>query len=179
MGFMGAIRTCFSKYATFAGRASRHEYWNFFLFLFLAGLATNLIDAVMFHNLHEIDDATPLLEFEPHETPVSSLFYFVTFLPHLAVAWRRMHDTGRSGYMALFPMLVSAAALGVFIVGIGAADFFAGGLMDRMLTGITLTILVPLVALLIISPLLVLWWLIRPSQPGSNPHGPNPHEVTT
>jgi uncharacterized membrane protein YhaH (DUF805 family) len=31
---------------------------------------------------------------------------------------------------------------------------------------------------LLISPLLVLWWLTRPSQPGPNQYGPNPHEVT-
>jgi uncharacterized membrane protein YhaH (DUF805 family) len=179
MGFSDAIRTSFSQYATFAGRASRPEYWYFFLFLFLGSLVTGIADAILFHNLPEIDESTPAFEFEPHETPLSSLFYVVTVLPHLAVAWRRMHDTGRSGYMALLPMLLSAAALGVFVLGIGAADFFAGGLMDRILTGITLTILVPLVALLIISPLLVFWWLIRPSQPSSNLYGPNPHEVTT
>ena len=32
MGFGEAIRTCFSKYATFAGRAPRSEYWWFTLF---------------------------------------------------------------------------------------------------------------------------------------------------
>lgn len=179
MSFSGAIRSCFGKYASFSGRASRGEYWNFFLFLFLGSLVTGIIDAILFHNLPEIDETTPALEFEPNETPLSSLFYVATFLPHLAVAWRRMHDIGRSGYMALLPMLVSAAALGVFILGIGAADFFAGGLMDRMLTGITLLILVPLIVLLIISPLLVFWWLIRPSQQGANIYGPNPHEVPT
>ena len=178
MGFSGAIQSCFSKYITFAGRASRAEYWFFFLFLVLGSLATGLVDALWFHNLAEIDENTVLVELEPHETPLSSLFYLVTFLPHLAVAWRRMHDTGRSGWMALLPMLISAATLGVFVVGIGAADFFAGGLMDKMLTGITLTILIPMIALLIISPLLVFWWLIRPSQTGPNSYGPNPHEVT-
>ncbi|MEM1006624.1 MAG: DUF805 domain-containing protein, partial [Pseudomonadota bacterium] len=30
---------------------------------------------------------------------------------------------------------------------------------------------------LFVSPLLVLWWLSRPSQPGTNQYGPNPHEV--
>src|SRR5689334_439203 len=34
MGFGGAIKTCFSKYATFSGRARRPEYWWWFLFYY-------------------------------------------------------------------------------------------------------------------------------------------------
>lgn len=174
MRFTEAIRTCFSKYVTFSGRASRPEYWYFFLFIFLGSIVTGILDAVLFHNLPEIDENSVVIEVEADETPLSSLFYLVTLLPHLAVAWRRMHDTGRSGWMALLPMLISAAALGTFIIGIGAADFFAGGHMDRLLTGITLIVLIPLGLLLFVSPLLVLWWLSRPGGTGENQYGPVP-----
>ena len=32
MGFLEAIMVCFKKYATFSGRATRSEFWYFFLF---------------------------------------------------------------------------------------------------------------------------------------------------
>ncbi|MCL5741540.1 MAG: DUF805 domain-containing protein, partial [Betaproteobacteria bacterium] len=32
MDFVQAIKSCLGQYATFSGRASRSEYWWFFLF---------------------------------------------------------------------------------------------------------------------------------------------------
>ena len=48
MTFQTAIRTCFSKYFTFSGRASRSEYWWFFLFLILPSLVATILDSVIF-----------------------------------------------------------------------------------------------------------------------------------
>lgn len=48
MNFQTAIRTCFTKYAVFDGRASRSEYWSFFLFLLLLFFAAGLVDALVF-----------------------------------------------------------------------------------------------------------------------------------
>ena len=44
MGFTTAVRTVLGKYATFSGRASRSEFWYFYLFNVLAMLAAALID---------------------------------------------------------------------------------------------------------------------------------------
>ena len=44
MGFIGAIKTCFSKYVDFKGRARRPEYWWWVLFNVLVGLALGIID---------------------------------------------------------------------------------------------------------------------------------------
>ena len=38
MDLAEAISTCFSKYATFSGRAMRSEYWYLVLFVVLAAL---------------------------------------------------------------------------------------------------------------------------------------------
>ena len=43
MGFGDAIRSCLQKYATFAGRAPRSEYWWFYLFSLLVILAVALV----------------------------------------------------------------------------------------------------------------------------------------
>lgn len=35
MTFKASVKTCFRKFATFQGRASRSEYWWFFLFMLI------------------------------------------------------------------------------------------------------------------------------------------------
>lgn len=90
------------NYVTFEGRARRSEYWCFTLFNILAVLVLALIDAALFKG-HAI---------------LSNLYALAAFLPGLAVAVRRLHDTGRSGWwylIALIP-LVGAIVLLVFFV---------------------------------------------------------------
>ena len=88
MDFMTAIKTCFSKYTTFSGRARRSEYWNFALFCVLVSTALGIIF--------------------PDQELVSSLFSLITFMPNLAVSWRRMHDIGKAGawsFIVLIPIV--------------------------------------------------------------------------
>ena len=44
MTFTESIKTCFSKYFTFAGRASRSEFWYFMLFCLLGNTILPLFD---------------------------------------------------------------------------------------------------------------------------------------
>lgn len=78
MTFGDSISTCFSKYAAFEGRASRSEYWWWFLFTFLASLASGIVSETL-----------------------SALFSLGVLLPSLAVGARRLHDTNRSGWFLL------------------------------------------------------------------------------
>lgn len=78
MTFGESIRTCFSKYATFDGRATRSEYWWFVLFTFLGSAAAGMIG----------------------ET-VSGLFSLVVLLPSLAVGARRLHDIDKTAWFLL------------------------------------------------------------------------------
>jgi len=83
-----AVKTVYSKYATFSGRASRAEYWYFFLFTIIAGAALSAID-----------------------TALASAFSIANFLPNIAVAVRRLHDTNRSGKLMIALTLVGVALL--------------------------------------------------------------------
>ena len=75
-----AVRSSLSKYAVFAGRARRSEFWWFFLLYVVAGLVGTVLDAV-----------TGL--------PVFALLAFLgLFLPLLSVLVRRMHDIDRRGW---------------------------------------------------------------------------------
>ena len=81
MDLMTAVKTCFSKYADFNGRATRSEYWYFFLFNFIVGIVLGWI---------------PFLGW---------LVSLALLVPSLAVAWRRLHDIGKSGAFYLFILI--------------------------------------------------------------------------
>ncbi|NOD84435.1 DUF805 domain-containing protein [Ruegeria sp. HKCCD6119] len=178
MTFSDAIRTCFANVFTFSGRASRPEYWFFFLFIVIWNIIAGIIDWQFFTQvaITESDEVKSVTA--TSSAPVQSIVGLIVFFPHLAVAWRRMHDTGRSGLYALLPILLILGAFAVLIFGIGIASSFQhGGTLDILFTRATLLIVIPTLIVLVVSPLLVLWWLTRPSQPGTNQYGPNPHEV--
>ena len=98
MTFGGAIKTCFRKYATFSGRARRREYWFFFLFIALVQAFLSLIQ--------EKTGMKPIL---------TAIFSLIVLLPSLAVFWRRMHDTGKSGWNILLILIPVLGALLLFI----------------------------------------------------------------
>ena len=175
MTFTQSVATCLRNYVTFSGRAARPEYWWFFLFVLIANIVAGVIDWQFFTDVTHIETAETQVTTGVSAQPVQGIVGLLLFLPHLAAAWRRMHDTGRSGWYVLLPTLLGLTALGVLVLGIGTASLL-GGTLDRVLTGATLLILIPTLLILLISPLLVLWWLSRPSQPGANVYGPNPHD---
>jgi uncharacterized membrane protein YhaH (DUF805 family) len=80
--YLAAIK----KYAVFSGRARRSEYWYFVLFNFI-GFILLLKVAELINN-----DGSFV---------VMSLFTIGLFLPGLAVAVRRLHDIGKSGWFLL------------------------------------------------------------------------------
>lgn len=85
MDFQTAVRTCFEKYATIAGRARRSEYWWFALFLLIGNLVAGLLDSVVFSDLQVL----------------STVFALGTLVPSICAGVRRLHDTGRSGWWML------------------------------------------------------------------------------
>lgn len=67
MTFTESIKTCFSKYVTFAGRASRSEYWYFVLFCLIGNTILPLFDGFVL-GMSAIQ-------------PASLVFGLVTFYP--------------------------------------------------------------------------------------------------
>ncbi len=97
MDFQTAIKTCFSKYADFNGRAMRSEYWYFVLFLILANIAANVLDFVLFGG----GDVALI-------APIWSL---AVLLPSLAAGARRLHDIDKSGWWLLLGLIPILGAL--------------------------------------------------------------------
>jgi|TARA_B110000914_G_scaffold12445_1_gene9819 hypothetical protein len=82
MNFGDAISSCFSKYATFEGRASRSEYWYFVLFYAGIGGVSSVYVPV-----------------------ISNVFLLATLIPAASAGCRRMHDVGRSGWFQIIPLI--------------------------------------------------------------------------
>lgn len=96
MGFSEAVRSAFSKYATFSGRARPAEYWWFVVFNILGNIVTGAIDYSIFggYVAQTADGYTIVVQ----NSPLSGLFSLAIFLPGLSVMVRRLHDVGRSGW---------------------------------------------------------------------------------
>jgi len=74
------------NYATFSGRARRSEYWYFFLFNVSALILLSFIGAAMGNMIFY------------------ALYALAALIPGIAVAVRRMHDVGKSGWFAIVPI---------------------------------------------------------------------------
>jgi uncharacterized membrane protein YhaH (DUF805 family) len=96
MSFGQAVRTVFSKYATFSGRARRSEYWWWYLFVTLVFVAAGILDAATGLNYGDASYGGGWL---------SSIAGLALLLPNLAVGVRRLHDTGRTGWWLLIGLI--------------------------------------------------------------------------
>ncbi len=182
MTLLEATKTCLQKYVTFSGRASRSEYWWFFLFGILASIVAGVLDTIFFGTtvVETTVTETSVAGNVENDGPLANLLSLALLLPGLAVGWRRMHDTGRSGLFLFFPLIVWFGMIAAIIVSSGVLGLTSGlglGALTAALGGLSLVILIPAMLLLFCAPLVVLWWLTRPSQPETNQYGPNPHEV--
>ena len=112
MGFAEAIKSFWSNYATFKGRARRSEYWWIQLFLVLTNLAVAAIDLALMNG--DVDRFIA----NGGGGIVGLIWILVTIVPALAVLVRRLHDTGKSGWWALigFVPFVGAIVLLIFTV---------------------------------------------------------------
>jgi uncharacterized membrane protein YhaH (DUF805 family) len=99
------------KYADFAGRAPRAEYWWFYLLYFVALIFATIVDSLIGSHL--------VLNYGF----VSLLVGLGFLVPMLAAGVRRLHDTDRSGWWLLigFVPLIGAIVLLVFFVSGGTA----------------------------------------------------------
>ena len=116
MTFMESVQTCVKqKYAAFSGRASRSEYWWFFLFTVLGGIVLNLIDSVLGTTIGYNRIIGGMI-IHREVGIISALF-------NLAVSVRRLHDTDRSGW---FFLLILTPIAGALFGSIGLLVSFAG-----------------------------------------------------
>lgn len=105
MSFGAAIKSFWTNYANFNGRARRSEYWFISLFLFLTNSAAAAIDLVLLEG-----DVDQFLA-NGGGGIVGLLWILATIVPALAVQIRRLHDTGKSGWWVLIGLVPFAGAV--------------------------------------------------------------------
>jgi uncharacterized membrane protein YhaH (DUF805 family) len=85
MDIKTAVITCLTKYVDFDGRASRSEFWWFFLFQIIVIVVLSMVLSI-----------------------VGSLVSLALLLPGLGAGVRRLHDIGKSGwwiFIGLIPLI--------------------------------------------------------------------------
>ena len=94
------------QYADFSGRARRKEYLMFTLFNMIFAIIASIIDGVL-------------------GMPIFYLVYALAMLiPGLAVAVRRLHDVGKSGWMLLVGLIPLIG--GIWLLVLMVTDSQAG-----------------------------------------------------
>ena len=82
------------NYATFSGRARRSEYWYFVLFNMIFAIVAVVLDNVFGTAIEGVGYGL-----------IYGLYVLAVLLPGLAVAVRRLHDVGKSGWMFLIGLI--------------------------------------------------------------------------
>lgn len=161
-------------YANFNGRARRKEFWMFVLFsciimyLFLAVWA--IAGGFNYDNEFLLDLSND--PFALWRSMFASAWYYyaislVFLLPGLAVTVRRLHDTGRSGWMLGLYWLVYACMIGI-IVGMFYSIRNTHGILLWIVGGF------PIYLRGFAFILAFLVWLCLPGDRGTNPYGIDP-----
>lgn len=86
----------FQKYAVFSGRATRSEFWFFFLFNIIAviifGITAGIVAAALGWDTTSAEG-------------LADLYLLAALVPWLALNVRRLHDIGFSGWWLLISMV--------------------------------------------------------------------------
>lgn len=107
-----AVKLFYKKYARFAGRASKSEYWWAMLFIGIASMVLSIVPLV-----------GPLL---------LSVVMLGSLVPGLALAWRRAHDADKPWFPWLY---VGSTALATILTLAASASMLFPGLVDEKLMG--------------------------------------------
>lgn len=157
------------RYADFKGRASRAEYWGFFLFQSVLG---GLFGAVMVLSLTQGENGAAGFLISAALMAVTALAFVV---PYWAVSVRRLHDTDRSAWWLLLqtpsvlaPLSFVGAILGAVSGGGEPSQAAAGAVLAMAGGGILMMVLGGIGS----GILMLLMWL--PGTEGENRFGSDP-----
>lgn len=106
MDFLQAVNTCIrKKYVTFSGRASRSEFWWFYLFYVLAFIVEGLLLTVV---LESLGSSPEIPIYSWILLGISVMIFLGLLIPLITVSVRRLHDLNYSGWWYLVLMLGAA-----------------------------------------------------------------------
>jgi uncharacterized membrane protein YhaH (DUF805 family) len=163
------------RYAQFSGRSTRREFWMWVLFYLICCIILSVIDSML--HLGGATNYGGGAYSAPGTTGYSYgaglrggiltwLFVLAVFIPNIAVAVRRLHDTNRSGWWLLgwvVPYAIGAGILGFSMATGNRGIALIGGL---------------LAFIGFIGAIVLLVWYCLRGTPGPNRFGADPLEPT-
>ena len=143
--FFQVIKNC----DDLSSRASRKEYWQFYLISFILGLSLN---ALMF--------STDSVYLQKIILSFSLWFTLALAIPNFSLTVRRLHDTGRSAkQLFIFLYLIPASAVAYFLSLVGESPWLGISFMYGCLLWLLL---------------IFFSWMATKSSSGTNQYGPSP-----
>ena len=158
MGFGQAVKHVFTNYVNFRGRASRPEFWWFFLFLVIVYVVLNIISGVGIATSPDPQSWGPLAQ---GGIILTLVWFLATILPVSALWFRRLHDANRSGWW--YVLTLASGFVGFILFGLSALQnsvLFAAGLLLGLASGI--------------GSVFLLTCALLPGTRGPNRYGPGP-----
>lgn len=138
---------------SFDGRIRRTHYWIGWAVTFGAGLVLSVI-------------------------PILNLLGLLLLWPTFAIAAKRFHDMGRTGWLIAIPYVVQIVAFIYLIASLGVAAFSDPDRFENMEPQQALALIGPGIGILMLAMVIALgfwlWMGIADSQRGENRFGPNP-----
>jgi uncharacterized membrane protein YhaH (DUF805 family) len=162
------------RYADFSGRSRRMEYWMWVLFQFLIGMVFWVLMFAVGGGAMMSGDPNALASAGAGMLVIWALYMLLAlafFIPNLAVTVRRLHDTNRSGWWILAPMVPYVIAF-VSIMG-AAASGSQGGLAAGGIIG-----MVAVLAAIGLGITLLVFMFLEGTR-GPNKYGPDPKAQDT
>lgn len=135
------------KYFKFGGRSSRYEYWSFIIIDWFVALIIVGIIGLINQNVSNV---------------LYAAYVLLTFIPTLAVSFRRLHDVNKSGWFVTAPMLV----LAVFVIVDSALEY--SGISLGKIGTITMGVCAFVGLILVI---LVFYWKCKKGSLEANKYG--------
>ena len=166
MTFLESIKTCLiDKPFTFSGRASRSEFWWFFLFCFLIGYLIDVVLEILFpfENKTSINQYS-IADWVNRLIPlVRTLFIMIIVSSAMC---RRLHDINKSGWWQLINVDFFLITMFIFMV----VPYNLPPIIEYIISfgGLLVIFSYP------IRMLIWLRWMIKKGTPGPNRFGEDP-----
>ena len=168
---------CLNQYFDFKGRARRKEYWMFYLWTLIIEVLIIIVSLILgggFPGIGTSEGVPP--ELMPRSigmgmffTGLLTLYGLALFIPQLSVTVRRLHDTGKPGWLLLVYYLLVFGGIG-YIAYLTAKMTVTATADDFPFLAYAVLIAMALMALYLFI------MMLKKGDSGSNRYGHNPKE---
>jgi uncharacterized membrane protein YhaH (DUF805 family) len=140
------------KYMDFSGRAPRAEYWWYTLAVIISVIVVSIVEGIV-----GLDNMVG-----PYG-PLSMILMLGLLVPGIAVSVRRLHDTDRTGWWLLLPLV--PYCIGLILAG---PAMLSGSMEGLGAAGILMVVGA-------IGGIVLLIFYVLPGTKGDNRYGPDPY----